>query len=197
MIVVLAIGWIVHRHAALRAAMSEMVAEVQTLQATESRLSAKVRAFEAGFLERSSSTARDHFLGGMEWISEDASTDLVWKAPVDGLYLVVDWRCPWSVSAAEAAVAANGEAVVLIDSNPSNGPAWRGRFASTPDRVRVVTPAAGWWQSGAPMGITPVWFSVLDGEFQAVGIGADGLPSGASVLDSESQSDAAFSVSNH
>lgn len=172
--IILAVAWVVYRHTELRMALQETLVEMQTLQLTESRLTTQVRAYEAGFLHRRTSAFSGPFLVGTQWMSDGTKRLISWSSPEDGTYLVVDWQCPWSKMAAEAALAIAPQ-VILIDPDADNGDQWRSKFASMSDRVLVVTPEQGWWQDGVPSSITPVWFTFAAGEFTGVGIGADGV----------------------
>lgn len=174
--VILAVAWVVYRHTELRMALQETLMEMRTLQVTESRLTMQVRAYEAGFLQRRTSAFSGPFLAGTQWMPDGTKRLIAWQAPENGTYLVVDWQCPWSRAAAQAALATAPQ-VILIDPDADNGDHWRSEFASMADRVLVVTPEQGWWHAGVPSGITPVWFTFAAGEFTAVGIGAEGVRS--------------------
>ncbi len=179
-VLVLAVSWTGYRFGVLRASANETIARAQELQTEQTRLMGTLQAYEAGFLNRPSHAFTPQFMEASEWVSETTNIELNWKWPTDGVFLVVDWECPWSEAAIEAALALHETSpkreVLLLDTDPRNGPRWRRKFGAEMSKMlRIVTPRAGWWSIGTPRGVTPVWFVIEGGEFTGVGVGADGL----------------------
>lgn len=178
LIVVLAVSWAGYRFSALRAAASEILVEAQRLQGEKASLEGVIAAYEDGFLHRPSQMFRSGFMNGSEWVSDTTQLALAWEKPTDGVYLVVDWDCPWSRDAVDVAlgVAEQGDReTILLDPRHANGPEWRGKYSLATTGLRVITPTGGWWSIGVPDGITPVWFAVATGQIVAIGVGADDL----------------------
>ena len=180
MIVVLAVCWTGYRFSTLRAVANEILVEAQRLQGEQASLQGVVDAYEAGFLRRSTQTFRSGFVNGTEWLSDTTQLGFAWEEPSDGIYLSVDWNCPWSQEAIGVAleVAEQGDReVILLDPAAGNGPKWRSKYSLATRELRVITPTDGWWSIGVPDGITPVWFAVAGGRFAAIGVGAEELKS--------------------
>lgn len=179
-VLVLAVAWTGYRFSVLRTSANEILARAQELQTEQTRLTGTLRAYEAGFLHRPAHAFTPQFMEALEWVSETTNIELSWERPTDGIFLVVDWECPWSEAAVEAALALRETSpkreVFLLDTDPGNGSRWRRAFGAEMSKLlRVVTPRDGWWSIGTPRGVTPVWFVVEGGEFTGVGVGADGL----------------------
>ena len=173
-IVLVAVGGTGYRFSALRAASNETLVEAQRLQQEQASLQGVVEVYEAGFLLRPVQAFRPGFVSGAEWVSDMTRLDFAWEEPSDGIYLSVDWTCPWSQEAVDAALEIadrSDREVILLDPVVANGPKWRSKYSSATRRLRVVTPADGWWSIGVPDGITPGWFAVAGGQFAAIGAG--------------------------
>jgi len=176
-VVVLAVCWTGYRFNALRTATGDILAETQRSQRAAAALAGEVEAYGRGFLARTGDAFGGSFVEGREWYSDVSHGQLEWNDPSDGVYLVVDWDCPWSRGAIDLAlgVAEQGRReVILLDSRPENASRWRNEYAGLA-MLRVIQPTGGWWSVGAPNGVTPVWFAVAGGRFADVGVGADDL----------------------
>lgn len=175
MIVVLTVIWVAYRHAALRTSANQILAEVETLQSEAAKSASRLRAYSGGFLRRQPEMFAGEFLLGIEWESDVERKELTWSSPPEGVFLVVDWSCPWSRIAVERALDSGERVVILLDVDPVNGSRWRQQFSNGRDALRVVTPSGGWWATGLPYGVTPVWFVVETEQFTHIGIGAEGV----------------------
>ena len=194
-IVGLAVGWTGYRFGALRASANDILAEAQRLQSKQAGLQGVIDAYEAGFLRRPAQVFRSHFVNGSESVSDTTNLGLAWEEPIDGVYLVADWNCPWSqetVGVALEVADRGGREAILLDPVPGSGPKWRAKFNLAATGLRVIAPADGWWSIGVPDGITPVWFAVASGRFVAIGVGAEGLKTLA--LDRAAPNSTDFSV---
>lgn len=171
----LSVFWVCYRHLNLRAAAAEVLKEVGQLQSDVARFSGRLRAFQAGFLQRPVDDFAGAFLRGTQWANDRAAIPLSWPSPRDGLYLVVDMDCGWSQEAVKEALVGHNYEVFVMDPEPQNSQRWLQEYQGQSRNFWVITPEGGWWRNSLPTGVTPVWFAVKNGAFIGVGVSAQGI----------------------